>query len=282
MPCDARMATGPERYPLTQAHVDAFRRDGWVVLPDFIGEAALRELEHDYMRLLRREVPVRGRDYCDMTSGYERPIEDFELLNVMLPRTYLPALRGNIYEQRAAAVVEELLGDGFALDYDQLVAKPPRRAGAVFHWHQDLGYWPITADTRTATFWLALDDVDDDNGCVRFVDGSHLEPELRQHLPLHGDRDRSHSLVAEVDVERDRIRSAVMKRGSVTVHHERTVHGSQGNGSDRWRRGYVLAFRSEETVAAERALGFTHSHNDDAEVLTAIAEQTRRREAGGS
>ena len=80
----------------------------------------LRAME--FARLLRREVPVRGRDYCDMTSGYERPLEDFELLNVMLPRTYLPALRGNIYEQRAAAVVKELLGDGFALDYDQLVA----------------------------------------------------------------------------------------------------------------------------------------------------------------
>ena len=27
------------------------------------------------MRLLRREIPVRGRDYCDMTGDYERPIE---------------------------------------------------------------------------------------------------------------------------------------------------------------------------------------------------------------
>jgi len=275
------MDAAPESYPLTQEQVDGFHRDGWVVLPDFVDEASLRALERDYMRLLRREVPVRGRDYCDMAGDYQRPIEEFELLNVMLPGTYLPSLRGNVYERRAAGVVEELLGPDFALDYDQLVAKPPRREGAVFHWHQDLGYWPITADTRTATFWLALDDVDDDNGCVRFVDGSHLEPELREHLPLRGDRDSNHSMVAEVDPARDRIRSAVMKRGSVTVHHERAVHGSQGNGSDRWRRGYVLAFRSQETIEAERALGFTHSHNDDVQVLTAIGEQTRRRATGG-
>jgi len=272
------MSAEPDPYPLTQAHKDAFARDGWVVLEDFVDEQHLAALEQDYMRLLRREVPVSGRDYCDMTGHYDRPIEEFALLNVMLPRTYLPGLQGNIYERRAAGVVAQLLGDGFALDYDQLVAKPPGQRDAVFHWHQDLGYWPITEDTRTATFWLALDDVGDDNGCVRFVDGSHLEPELRQHVPLKGDRDSNHTLVAEVDPERDRIRSAVMKRGSVTVHHERTVHGSQGNGSARWRRGYVLAFRSRETIAEERALGFTHSHNDDVEVLTAISEQTRHRE----
>jgi ectoine hydroxylase-related dioxygenase (phytanoyl-CoA dioxygenase family) len=273
------MARVGDGYELEPDQLDAFARDGWVVLPDFLDEQELAPLEQAYMRLLRREVPVTGRDYCDMTGNYARPIEQFEILNVMLPRTYLPALQGNVYERRAADVVRQLLGHGFAIDYDQLVAKPPQRHGAVFGWHQDLGYWPITPDTRTATFWLALDDVADDNGCVRFVDGSHREPELREHVPLQGDRDENHSLVAEVDPQRDRIRSAAMKRGSVTVHHERTVHGSAGNHSDRWRRGYVLAFRSQATIAAERTMGFTHSHNDEVEVLTMIGEQTRRRQA---
>ena len=266
-----------DRYEISPAERDAFHRDGWVTLEGVLSEAELQPLEEVYMRLLRREIPVSGRDYCDMTGDYDKPIEQYALLNVMLPRIYHPALQGNVYERRAADITRQLYGDGFDLDYDQLVAKPPGRTGAVFHWHQDLGYWPITADTRTASFWLALDDVADDNGCVRFVDGSHREPELREHRPLTGDRDDSHTLVADVDESEDRVRSAVLKRGSLTVHHERTVHGSAGNHSDRWRRGYVLAFRSRETIAEERRLGFTHSHNDDAQVLTAIGEQTRRR-----
>jgi ectoine hydroxylase-related dioxygenase (phytanoyl-CoA dioxygenase family) len=65
----------------------------------------------------------------------------------------------------------------------------------VFHWHQDLAYWPVTPDPRTASFWLALDDTDLDNGCLSFVAGSHREPRLRPHLPLHGDREQSHTLV---------------------------------------------------------------------------------------
>ena len=265
-------------YPLTDAQRQTFHDDGWVHLPAFLTEAELRPLEELYMRFLRRELPVPGRDYCDMTGDYTRPPEDFAILNVMLPRRYHPPLQGNVYEQRAAVVARLLLGEDLGIDYDQLVAKPPHKPDAVFHWHQDLGYWPITEDTRTATFWLALDDVADDNGCVRFVDGSHREPELREHLPLHGDRDTNHTLVATVDPTRDRIRSAVLPRGSVSVHHERTVHGSGGNTSTRWRRGYVLAFRSAATIAEERRLGFTHSHNDNVQVLTRIGEQTRRRE----
>jgi phytanoyl-CoA hydroxylase len=274
----AAMPPAADRRLLTEAEIAAFHRDGWITLPGFLSDDELRPLEELYMRLLRREIPVRGRDYCDMTGDYQKPVEDYAILNVMLPRVYCPELQGNVYERRAADVARQLWGEEFAIDYDQLVAKPPRKADAVFHWHQDLGYWPLTPDTRTATFWLALDDVADDNGCVRFVDGSHREPELREHLPLSGDRDSNHTLVAQVDPARDRIRSAILPRGSVSVHHERTAHGSGGNGSSRWRRGYVLAFRSPATIAAERAMGFTHSHNDDAKVLTAIGEQTRRRE----
>jgi hypothetical protein len=266
-----------DRYVLTAAEIAAFHRDGWVTLPGLLSDAELRPLEEIYMRFLRREIAVPGRDYCDMTGDYARPLEDYAILNVMLPRVYHAALRDNVYERRAAHVAEQLWRERFAIDYDQFVAKPPKKSDAVFHWHQDLGYWPITADTRTASFWLALDDVADDNGCVRFVDGSHREPELREHLPLHGDRDKNHTLVAQVDPARDRVRSAILPRGSVSVHHERTVHGSGGNTSARWRRGYVVAFRSPATIAAERALGFTHSHNDDVQVLTAIGEQTRRR-----
>ncbi|HEX6273405.1 MAG TPA: phytanoyl-CoA dioxygenase family protein [Polyangiaceae bacterium] len=263
-----------DRYSLTVAERSAFESAGWIRLPNFVDEAELAALERDYMALLRREIPVTGRDYCDMAGDYARPIEDFEILNVMLPRRYHPALAGNVYERRAADVARQLCGDDMVLDYDQFVAKPPHKPGAVFHWHQDLGYWPITDDTRTASFWLALDDTRLDNGCLRFVRGSHREPELRAHLPLHDDRSKSHTLVATVDESRELVDTAELRRGDVTVHHERAVHGSGGNGSARWRRGYVVAFRSHATVARERELGFTHSHNDDVQVLNWIARQS--------
>lgn len=266
-----------DRYTLTDEERTAFATAGWVRLPSFLSEEELAPLEEVYRALIQREIEVAGRDYCDMASDYSKKAEDFAVVNVMLPRRYHPPLRDNVYERRAADVARQLCGDDMLLDYDQLVAKPPRKPDALFHWHQDLGYWPITDDTRTASFWLALDDTRLDNGCVRFVRGSHREPALRPHVPLHGDRDSSHVLVATVDESREVIDAAELRRGDVSVHHERAVHGSAGNLSERWRRGYVVAFRSRATIERERALGFTHSHNDDPSVLANIA---LRRPAG--
>jgi hypothetical protein len=264
-----------DHYALTAAERTKFESDGWLRLPGVLSETELVELERIYMALLRREISVPGRDYCDMAGDYEKPVEEYSIVNVMLPRRYHLPLRGNVYERRAADIARQLCGEGMVLDYDQLVAKPPGKHDAVFHWHQDLGYWPATEDTRTASFWLAFDETGADNGCLRFVRGSHREAQLRGHSPLLDDRDRSHTLQATVDEAREPIELGVLRRGDLTVHHERMVHGSAGNTSQRWRRGYVLAFRTEATVREERALGFTHSHNDDPELLRRLGQQTR-------
>ncbi len=257
-------------YQLTPEELARFREDGWVQLPGLLSEDELRALELVYQRFLAREIAVPGRDFCDMSSDYQKPLEQFSIVNVMLPRRYYPQWQGNLYEQRAASVAAQLCGHDMALDYDQLIAKRPHKSDAVFHWHQDLGYWPVTPDTRTASFWMALDATTLANGCMRFVSGSHKEPKLRAHEPMLGDRGKSHTLVARVDEASEKIVPALLRPGDVTVHHERTVHGSGGNGTDGWRRGYVIAFRARATVEEERRRGFTHSHNDAPDVLAKV------------
>ena len=62
-----------------------------------------------------------------------------------------------------------------------------------------------------------------------------------------------------------------IRRGDITVHNEGVLHGSGGNTtSSSWRRAYINAFRSVETVRRERELGFTHSHNDSQDVLARV------------
>ena len=47
-------------------------------------------------------------------------------------------------------------------------------------WHQDESYWLNMPDKRAVSFWVALQDVNVDNGCMWFVPGSHKLP-LREH-----------------------------------------------------------------------------------------------------
>jgi phytanoyl-CoA hydroxylase len=139
-----------------------------------------------------------------------------------------------------------------------------------------MAYWPDTPDTRTATTWLAIDDSTVENGCMRFVPATVKEPELRPHVAQFGDRGESHALGTDL-LDDDVVVPRPISRGDVTVHNERVMHGSGGNHTDGFRRAYILAFRSADTVKIERELGFTHSHNDDDDVLDAVGVEGQTR-----
>ncbi|TWT75978.1 Phytanoyl-CoA dioxygenase (PhyH) [Posidoniimonas polymericola] len=261
-------AVGNE-YLLREEQIREFHEQGYVVLDDVLTEEELTPIEEVYQLFMEGGVPDMGRDFCDMSGPYTRAFEDFQIVNAVLPRVYRPDLQGNIYELRAASISRQLLGDDATLDYDQFLAKRPKKGGAQFAWHQDLGYWPSTPqfDTLTATCSLALDDAKDDNGCLQVVPGSHKEPRLRPHRPMikastvGNEREESHTLAVQLEDSDERV-SLPVKRGSVSVHNERILHGSPGNGSERWRRTYIIAYRHKDLVDYERSVGFTHSHND--------------------
>ena len=273
-----RRIDGPT-YRVTPAEKEHFETKGYVHLEGLLTEDEVAAIEETYDRFLRREIDVPGKDYCDMAGDYGREPEDYSIINVMLPRRYHPEWQDNIFEQRAASVAAQLCGDGMAIDYDQLLAKQPYKDDAVFAWHQDMAYWPDTPDRRTATLWLAIDDSTVENGCMRFVPDTINEPSLRPHQPQFGDRGESHALGTEL-LPGDDVVTVPIKRGSVTVHNETVMHGSGGNTTSGFRRAYILAFRPESTIAIERELGFTHSHNDEAEVLDSVGVDGESRTDG--
>ena len=105
------MARGSDTiYSLTEAQITRFRSEGYLHLPGLLTEDEVAQLERTFQRFLAGEIPVEGRDLCDMSGTYDRPAEEFAIINVMLPRRYLPELVGDVYEQCAASVAEQLCG----------------------------------------------------------------------------------------------------------------------------------------------------------------------------
>ena len=265
----AHRRTG-ETYRLTEEEVRQYRENGYLVLHDVLTDGEVATLDPWFEHFISGKEPGMGRDFCDMSQPYGTPEEEFRLVNAMLPSVYRPEFKNNIFHQVAQRIADQLYPEGTAqMDYEQFLAKKPNKAQAEFAMHQDLGYWPKTKNTWTATFSLAMNDATVENGCLQVVPGSNREPELRPHRPKdYGhrqegevNRDDSHTLVIEMKPT-DRIIHLPVKRGSITIHDERIVHGSGGNYTAEWRKTYVMAFRDAGTIAEERAMGFTHSHND--------------------
>lgn len=248
-------------YQVTPEEIQQYNDQGYLILNGFLTEAEMATLDPWFEHFVQGKEPGMERDFCDMSQPYGTPVEEFRLVNAMLPSKYRPELANNIYHQVAQSVADQLYTGTAVMDYEQFLAKKPQKEAAEFAMHQDLGYWPKTGNTWTATFSLALSDSDLENGCLQVVPGTNKEPELRSHKPKGNSRDESHTLVIE-SKPTDEVVYLPVKRGSVTIHDERIVHGSAGNMSGEWRKTYVMAFRDAETVRLEREMGFTHSHND--------------------
>jgi hypothetical protein len=259
-------------FSLTKKEISQFNNQGYLVLKNVLTEKEMLNIDPVFDHFISgKEQKRMKKDFCDMSQPYGTPFEKFQLVNAMLPGKYMPSFKENIFFKVAQNISKQLYPSGIPdMDYEQFLAKKPTKKEAEFSMHQDLGYWPKTKNTWTATFSLALSDADIVNGCLHVIPGSNNEKNLREHKPKsysesekksNEKRDDSHTLVIESNPN-DKLVYLPVKRGDITIHDERIVHGSGGNNSDKWRKTYIIAFRDSETIKKERSIGFTHSHND--------------------
>ena len=100
-------------------------------------------------------------------------------------------------------------------------------------------------------FWLALDDVSEEMGCMEFIPGFHKQP-MPEHYVASGDPNDEGRLLAIVDPGQQMdLESAVrcpLKAGDATVHGYATPHFTGPNRSaDKDRPAFIFSFLKQET-----------------------------------
>jgi phytanoyl-CoA hydroxylase len=102
-------------------------------------------------------------------------------------------------------------------------------------WHQDWAFYPHSNDDVLAV-GVFLNDVSADNGPLNFIPGSHRGPLFDHH-------DNGYFCgIADLEAEKVDVSDAtpgIAPAGSVSIHHARTLHGSEANQSNE-DRGLLL------------------------------------------
>jgi len=132
--------------------------------------------------------------------------------------------------------VASLIGRPVQIWHDQSQLKPPR-VGSAKPPHQDNSYHRIEPADLTATAWVAIDEATLENGCMRFLPGSH-KGGLVEHAPLPG---QEHNLSPrDVDLSSEVV--VTCKSGDVALFHTLTLHHSLPNHTDQWRRSFICHY----------------------------------------
>ena len=222
-----------------------FERDGYVIVRNFLPEDEFKELTANLDRYIRDVVP----NLPDVQAYYHdnsRP-ETLKQLQSLEVDAYFKAYQGH---PRWVALAEGLLGEKVDADQAEWFNKPP----GVEHptpAHQD-NYYFCLKPASVLTIWLALDTVDEENGCLRYVTGSHLRG-VRPHSSnkvlgfSQGISDYSDEDVArEVKI--------LLNPGDAVVHHGNTIHRADPNRStSRNRRAFAMVMRGKSCRRDEEA-----------------------------
>jgi hypothetical protein len=214
-----------------------FERKGFVIVPDVVPAAELPKLREVYDALFASRCGYEKGDFFDMLDPEDHP-ETARLPQLAWPSRHAAWLAETQARANAHRLAEALL-PGCELVWEFAIMKPAR-TGAETPWHQDEASFTVGTPYRTAvSCWIALQDVDEAMGCMRYVAGTHLGG-LMAHDSVGGDS-RAHALAA-VAPDVSRAVAVPLRAGEAVLHHSRTLHGAGANTADTPRRALTLEF----------------------------------------
>jgi ectoine hydroxylase-related dioxygenase (phytanoyl-CoA dioxygenase family) len=225
-----------------------FREDGFIFLPDFISQDEIKEIHQHLDRLILEKVQFMPPEH----AFYEERNDLSTLKQLQILHKYDPFFYEMMFNSRFEELAKILLDDEVIGKNMQYFNKPPR-VGQPTPPHQD-GYYFMLNPNEAVTMWLGIDHVDEENGCVRYLKGSHLKG-MRPH-------EKSNTLGFSQGIsdyeQHDRNNEIWFntKPGDLLVHHALTVHRADNNKSNsRTRKAlgfiYYAEKAKEDTVAKE-------------------------------
>ena len=222
------MTTMTNEISLSPEQLNQYHSEGYTAAGRVLDDSQLQELREEESRFrMARGDTAEGTLFFSQMHDFSEPVRRFATAGAHLE------------------MMKQLIGPNICLWFNQFVTKMPDRNlnKSEFPWHQDNGYVSIEPATNV-TLWIALDDVDEENGCVWVMPKSH-ERGLLDHSRKSAD-----SWHLDVKVEGDGV-PAILRAGEAVAFTGLTLHRSKLNKTDKIRRGFFLEYSNAEAVFGE-------------------------------
>ena len=209
----------------TAAQIDAYQRDGYIVLP------SLFNVEDVSLWKAKLQKKLATENRLDEPSG----------VRVWMRDEMDPVTAANVQSAPLIQALTQLIGPEIEFLSVKAVFK---NAKTSFNspWHQDWHYWQ---GSPKISVWIALDDATPENGCLRLVPGSHRSVvEMEDIDDGKGFNRRIHE---EALMDRP-IETVPIAAGDAIFFHDLALHAScpNINGQDRWTT--IATYRSSREV----------------------------------
>lgn len=230
--------------PLAQEEIEQFNEQGFLPREELLTALEVKAL-HQRLEDIGNEVVEFPQQYVQIEplikSGElaEDPVRFNNVRKIWQLTQHDALFKEYARHPKIFDVVHSLLGPNIKIYVDQTLCKPPR-LGSAKPPHQDSAYWTSIDPPNLVICWMALDDATEENGCMRFIPGSH-KLGVVEHKRLEDFRveDEKVDYASEVCVP--------LKAGGCSFHHSLAMHRTDANRSDDRRIGLTVAYMSAES-----------------------------------
>jgi non-haem Fe2+, alpha-ketoglutarate-dependent halogenase len=215
---------------LDTAQIDHYNERGYIAPLDVFNSREITEMREYFDDLLPKAL----------ANGWS----NYEIVN------WHKTCRGvwdMVTQPRILDYVQDLLGETIILRHSHFFAKLPGDGKRV-SWHQDASYWPISP-SKVVSAWLALDDVDVDNGAMHVIPGSHLNAQLPFADSGADEHNVLNQTVSDAHTYGETPVALELRAGQMSLHSDWTLHASEPNHSNRRRCGLAMRFLSADVRA---------------------------------
>lgn len=235
---------------LSQAQIDAYHRDGFIIVPDVLSPDEVAEMRRVTDGFVEDSRAVSQHDdIYDLEPGHSAA--NPRVRRIKKPHEHAPVYDRVMRHPRIVAMLQQLLGPAIRWDNSKLNMKSAGY-GAAVEWHQDWAFYPHTNDDLCAV-GVMMDDCAIENGPLLCIPGSHRGP-VHDH---HADGRFCGAMAADIDgVDYSKAVPCVGPAGAISIHHVRTIHGSAVNTSDKPRRLLLYQYSAADAwpLASKRDL----------------------------
>ena len=233
---------------LTELQLEQFRTRGFLHLARFIAPeevtALARETDdlHEQMASQAVAEGLTGHS-ARLNNGAHVSWEEHgdvrRIRQLMHSELVSPTIDRILHSEKMLAVVRQLIGSPDIIKYHSKLLMKAAHDGSLTPWHQDWGYWRSQSEQPTqVNCMLSIDAADLSNGCIRFVEGSHLQGTV-DHARLDS---ASFGIGLEGDIDRFPATPVETTAGDAVFFGSLVIHGSAPNASRRNRRANTFAF----------------------------------------
>ncbi len=225
-----------DQYRLSDDQIHFYRENGYLTGLRILDEAQIELLREELAELMDPASP--GHELFYEFHSNESLDPNRVLFHALGAWRIKPGFHDLIWHPAFTVPASQLLGGPVRFWHDQLFCKPPQHGGVVA-WHQDYSYWTRTKPLSHLTCWIGLDDSTIDNGCLHYIPGSHLWPDL-PITGLAGDMDSVQTILPDDLKQQFKPVAIELKKGECSFHHPRLMHGSYANNTSSPRRATVI------------------------------------------